>query len=516
MDHFKSVYNMCDSQDLELWNLIGFEQRKGQYQLPVFGKRFWRAGFFVLILLSPASRGQRVENTSLQVPLEMAELPQLLSETGIFQNLETLEPEAGIIPYEPILAFWSDNAIKSRWVYIPYEEQIGFSQEGSWSFPTGSVWIKHFDLEMERGNPESRRKIETRLLVKTGFGTYGVSYQWNEAGTDATLVGDDAVPLSYDIVDNGESREQLWAIPSRADCIACHTFSGGIALSFNTWQLNHEIDIEGQTRNFLKYLGEVGILDTEIDSPEVLPRYSKAGDSEYSIDHQARSYLAVNCSYCHSPGGGPESDPFDARPFRNLYRTRMIDGSTNLDYGDSLVKLITRGSHELSAVWLNMSGTVGVNRMPPIATFERDLEGEALIERWINDILPDYLTYDEWQEQNFEDPNSMEASKGFDADGDGESNELEFVGRTNPNNANDRSRVEVANKGDGLELTYDATPFAEYQLEASEDLIDWDILDVSENAIRTLPEGESRIETRIPIDGEGNKARFIRVLAKER
>lgn len=470
----------------------------------------------VLVLLSSASQAQRVENTTLQIPLELNELPQLLSETGIFQDLESLTPQPGILPYEPILAFWSDNAIKSRWVYIPYEEQIGFSGERSWSFPTGSIWVKHFDLEMERGNPESRKKIETRLLVKTSFGVYGVSYQWNEAGTDATLVGNDRVPLSYNIIEDGETRQQLWEIPSQADCTACHTFAGGMALSFNTWQLNHEIDIEGQTQNFLKYLSDVGILDTEINTPEIYPRYSKAGDSEYSIDHQARSYLAVNCSYCHAPGGGPESDPFDARPFRNLFRSRMIDGPTNLDYGGADVKVITRGSPELSAMFLNMSGTVGVDRMPPLATFERDLEGEALIESWINEILPDYLSYDEWKAQNFEDPSSAEASKGFDADGDGESNELEFIGRTNPNDANDRSRVEVRSEEGGLVLTYDAAPFAEYQLEASEDLVDWDLLDSPENTVRTLPEGEAQIETEISASSENGEPRFVRIKATER
>ncbi len=419
---------------------------------------------FIWLLLTAVSHGQRVENTTLQVPLELNELPQLLSETGIFQDLETLTPESGILPYEPILAFWSDNAIKSRWVYIPFEDQVGFSEERSWSFPTGSIWVKHFDLELERGNPESRKKIETRLLVKTSFGVYGVSYQWNDEESEATLVGDDAVSLTYDILDNGEARQQAWEIPSRNDCLACHTTVGGMALSFNTRQLNHEIDVEGQSRNFIKYLSDVGVLDTEINTPEILPRYSKAGDSEYSIDHQARSYLAVNCAYCHSPGGPIESDPFDARPFRTLDRTGLLDETTNLAYDNTLVELLSRGSNELSALWLNMAGTGGVGRMPPLATFERDEEGEALIASWINDVLPGYLTFDEWREQNFVDPNSPEASRSFDADGDGDSNELEFIGRTDPNDSSDHSRIEVKREGDGLELVYAVAPFAEYQL----------------------------------------------------
>jgi len=460
--------------------------------------------------------GQRVENTTLQIPLDADELPQLLSETGIFENLETLSPEPGIISYEPIVAFWSDHAIKSRWVYIPYQEQIGFSEDRNWSFPTGSVWVKHFDLELDRGNPESRKKVETRLIVKTNSGVYGVSYQWNEAETEATLVGNDAVTLNYDILDDGVAREQVWEIPSRNDCLACHTTVGGMALSFNTRQLNHEIDVEGQTQNFLKYLSDIGILDTPINTPEILPRHSKAGDADYSIDHQARSYLAVNCAYCHSPGGPIESDPFDARPFRTLDRTGLLDESPNLDYTNPDVELLTRGSHELSALWLNIAGTGGVGRMPPLATFERDEEGEALISRWINDVLPGYLTFDEWREQNFTDPNAPEASKSFDADADGDSNELEFISRTDPNDANDYSRAEVEIDGSGIGLSYEATLFAEYQLEASEDLVNWVLLDSPENRVKTLPEGETHIQTNVSPDDESGKPRFVRVVARER
>ena len=47
-------------------------------------------------------------------------------------------------------------AIKRRWYALPEPgAQFGFSAETPWTFPVGSVWVKHFDLETERGNSNS-------------------------------------------------------------------------------------------------------------------------------------------------------------------------------------------------------------------------------------------------------------------------------------------------------------------------------------------------------------------------
>ncbi len=115
--------------------------------------------------------------------------PATLSATGAFSDLSTLTPNAGIVPYTPNVSFWSDYAHKSRWFSIPSaSDTIGWSSVGNWSFPAGMVWIKHFDFETERGNPATRKKLETRFLVKTDSGIYGLSYRWRADQTDADLV----------------------------------------------------------------------------------------------------------------------------------------------------------------------------------------------------------------------------------------------------------------------------------------------------------------------------------------
>lgn len=57
--------------------------------------------------------------------------PPLLSQTGVFSNLAALTPNAGVVDYEPNVAFWSDYAIKSRWFAIKnLTDTVGFSENG--------------------------------------------------------------------------------------------------------------------------------------------------------------------------------------------------------------------------------------------------------------------------------------------------------------------------------------------------------------------------------------------------
>src|SRR5262245_35259693 len=46
-------------------------------------------------------------------------MPTLLSQTGAFINVRQLQPANGLLPYDLVLAFWSDGADKTRFVAIP-------------------------------------------------------------------------------------------------------------------------------------------------------------------------------------------------------------------------------------------------------------------------------------------------------------------------------------------------------------------------------------------------------------
>jgi len=103
-----------------------------------------------------------------------APFPRKLSETGLFASTADHIPAEGLIPYSVNAPLWSDHAEKDRWIALPGMSQIDFDSvvyphgpaypDPGWRFPDQTVLVKTFSLEMEAGNPASRRRLETRLL----------------------------------------------------------------------------------------------------------------------------------------------------------------------------------------------------------------------------------------------------------------------------------------------------------------------------------------------------------------
>jgi len=308
--------------------------------------------------------------------------PATLSATGAFADLATLTPAPGLVAYEPNVAFWSDHARKRRWFALPdATSQFGFAADGPWTVPAGAVWVKHFDLDLTRGNPATARRIETRFLVRTATGVYGLTYRWNDAQTDATLVPDEGAAQNFTVVENGVARPQTWRFPGRAECLTCHTPAGGHALTFNTRQLNRDHTFPGGTANTIAALAQAGYLTGAPASPAGLPALAPIADPSFSLEARARAYLDVNCAYCHQPGG-TALGTLDARVSTPLTLANLINGPLLDNGGDAANRVLVPGDPAHSRLLQRMR-LRGPGQMPPLATQERDLAGESLLEQWI-------------------------------------------------------------------------------------------------------------------------------------
>ena len=312
--------------------------------------------------------------------------PTTLSATGAFSDLVTLTPQPGIVEYEPNVSFWSDHATKRRWFALRDDTStFGLHPVANWALPAGAVWVKHFDLELTRGDPSTARRIETRFLVRTSDGVYGLTYRWNDAQTDATLVPEAGANADFTVTENGASRTQTWRFPSRAECLACHTPQGGYALSFNTRQLNRAHAFPGGSANQITALSDAGYLASAAPAPATLPRLTPTEATSASVESRARSYLDANCSNCHRPGGSALGT-WDARSTTPLSLARLVNGPLANYGGDLDNRVVVPGDTDHSRILHRMAGSHGSTRMPPIASTERHLAGEQLIADWIADL----------------------------------------------------------------------------------------------------------------------------------
>ena len=321
--------------------------------------------------------------------------PALLSLTGAFADLATLTPSPGVVPYTVNAPLWSDAAAKRRWIALPNNgvhdtaaEKITFAPEDNWTFPAGTVFIKHFELPVDDANPATLRRLETRfLIIPTSGEPYGLTYQWRADGSDADLLPGGLSEVIDIATTTGGTRQQTWEYPSRGDCRVCHNGNADHVLGVKTQQLNGNFTypLTGRTANQLETLGSLGWFDTTYRAdlvPWMLQSHHVA-ENAASLTERVRSYIDSNCSQCHQPGGVRAN--FDARYTTALEEQGLINGVVESDLGDPANRLIVPGSPAHS-IMLTRLGSLGAIKMPPLAKHLVDPSAVGLLTEWINTL----------------------------------------------------------------------------------------------------------------------------------
>jgi uncharacterized repeat protein (TIGR03806 family) len=316
-------------------------------------------------------------------PLASGKIPKLLSQTGAFSSMSALTPAPGLIPYDLVVAFWSDGADKTRWASIP-AGRIKYSPIDDWYFPKGTVFVKTFELSLDAAHPEVKRRLETRVLVvDSAGGVYGADYKWRADSSDADLLESsrtESIPIKTAA---GEVR-QTWYYPSRADCLTCHNTHTSGVLGVKARQLNRPYAYPGGvTDNEIRAWNHLGLFAPAVTDTASVPTLAAAGDTSRSVQDRARSYLDANCSHCHRPGGTVAY--FDARYDTPLDKQGLIDGPVLIDQGIDRPRVISPHDIWRSIAFMRVN-TVGDIRMPPLARETIDRNGVQLLQEWITSL----------------------------------------------------------------------------------------------------------------------------------
>jgi uncharacterized repeat protein (TIGR03806 family) len=297
-------------------------------------------------------------------------VPQQLSATGCINTTSAgAPPLLTLIPYAPNAAFWSDGAVKERWIGLPNGQNIAVQGDGDWDPPNGTVLVKHFRL----GN----QLVETRLFMRHPDGVWaGYTYEWNPAQTEATRVtGGKTVAIG----------NQNWIFPSEAQCMQCHTQAAGFSLGLETAQLNGLLTYAqtGRNANQITTLNAVSVLSPPVTANP--PAYANPTDANRTLTERARAYLHTNCANCHRPQG-PTPVALDLRHNTALSQTGTCDVAPAAgDLGIANALIIAPGESARSVLLARMSRR-DANAMPPIASNMRDAAGEQLISAWIDSL----------------------------------------------------------------------------------------------------------------------------------
>lgn len=306
--------------------------------------------------------------------------PERLSEWGLFSDGLSQTPAEGVHPYTVVSPLFSDYAAKHRFIRVPEGTTVGFTTDGPWAFPEGTVLVKTFAFLADRRDPGGEERIiETRLLVLEEGTWQPYVYLWD--GDDAFLSQVGArVDVEW-IHDDGEARTLTYRVPNAAQCANCH---GGLEdvlpLGPRTLQMDHS----GQ----LERLADAGLF-TEAPPAERDALVDPEGDAG-TLDERARAYLHANCGHCHRDQGSAGQS--------GLWLTADVTEELQLGVckrpvaagraaGGRTFDIVPGAPDESVMVYRMESDEAGI-KMPELPSQLVHPEGVALIREWIAAMEP--------------------------------------------------------------------------------------------------------------------------------
>jgi uncharacterized repeat protein (TIGR03806 family) len=324
-----------------------------------------------------------------KVQFDLNEVPyNTLSEYGFYRGkIHDLQPVDEVIPYEPISSLFTDEAKKSRFVWMPAGRKARYNgAHDVMDFPNGAVLLKNFyyDNALPGGG---RRILETRMLFKRAGQWEFADYVWNAEQTEAYLdLNGSNVAVSW-TDEEGDPRSIQYRIPSLVECQSCHRRSGAnIPIGPEPQNLNGDLWFSDGINNQLKQWVKHGILQPGY--PKDIMSLVRWDDPTQDLGLRARSYIDINCAHCHDEGRS-----CSYRDIRLAFE-RTVDPA---NLGVCVVPeepippyshIVARGNVNRSVLHHRLTTNEEAVRMPLIGRSIVDEKGAAMIAAWIATLGP--------------------------------------------------------------------------------------------------------------------------------
>ncbi|MFM1802067.1 MAG: Soluble aldose sugar dehydrogenase YliI precursor, partial [Planctomycetota bacterium] len=320
--------------------------------------------------------------------------PEKLSQTGLFRDIQKLEPESGVRSYRINAQAWADGATSLRHMAIPPDSNALFDSKNQLlRLAEGSVLAKTILMTVP-GKPEPRR-METQILLKDQGAWSAYSYVWNEQQTDAVLAPAEGTSFTIaqsDLQDSGKTYQTRYRVSSRSECLLCHnpwaelgnTVYGrqsASPLALSSAQLDHTDELRHQEfRELVDWALGKKTETAKIDPSQLIVAST---DTSASTDRRVRSWLHVNCSMCHAQNAGGAAtiilDESVKTSQMRVVNVRPLQGDLGLGSDAAIIK---PGFPEKSVLFARIAKH-GSGRMPRLGSSETDIVAARQIYAWI-------------------------------------------------------------------------------------------------------------------------------------
>lgn len=367
-------------------------------------KKYAFLGLFVTVFslgiysCSSNDNEQYVEVSPVTVDLTLVPYEKLSDYHFFKAPMVEMLPELNVFPYEPASQLFTDYAHKKRFVWLPEGTKATYNGDGKiLELPVGAALIKTFYYDTVQPD-NTRRVMETRIMIRKAEGWIFAEYIWNDEQTEAylDLAGSN---MQINFMENNVLKSANYRFPNLAQCVTCHkvrdietgTYTNS-PIGIKPQNLNFNFTYSSGSKNQLTYWKDKGLVESNFNLPNSANTTINYNDTSKPLESRVRSYFDINCAHCHS-----ELGHCYYRPLRMAF-SETDNNPTNMgvcvptadmqDFPPALSKIVTPAQINRSMLYYRINTENETFMMPLHGRSIIHTEGVDLVKDWINSLQP--------------------------------------------------------------------------------------------------------------------------------